>query len=413
VIFLWCFSTPTSADHEPLGTAITGTISVSGLDNPRYVLSFPSIQRLMMDVTDGPVGMKAVRKALESTPVSIEHLLDLELLRREKDRFYLNYLLLTVDDQRIIRRVAEEAGKNLAGMFLKRRDSFEELLKQYPRRELRDELAFALVAGFALNWDGLRITTELGYRADPSERPNGDRYLVHSWERGANLPNARRFWGSHSFPGGKVVFTTFGDGPSIPRVNGMPDVFFGMADEGLAPLADNPAVSSAVRNHLIAMLKVAHVLAGDIIFAIAEAPRSRTSLKAILGRDEPLLDPTVEVLLSTGYATEAGERMLPGVVILTENHQGLVDATLRLSREIISAWLRENYSRLELELDTLSPMKNGVPFKLAFSEVWHEIFGSTTMVLATEGFYSDPYAPESQFRGFIPVVWTSTLYDLF
>jgi hypothetical protein len=414
LLVLWsCSIAPTTADDKPLGTGITGMISASGLDNPQYVLSFPSIQRLMLDVSAGPVRIEAIRKALGPTPVSLENLLKLGLLRREKDAFHLNYLLLTADDQRLIRRVAEGAGKILAGKFLQRRDSFQELFAQYPRRELRAQLAFALVAGFALNWDGLRLTTELGYRADQEEKPNGDRYLVHSWEKGTNLSNDRLFWGSHSFPGGQVVFTTFGDGPSIPRVNGVPDVFFGMADEGLSPLADNPAVSSAVRDHLIAMLKVAHVLAGDLMLEIADAPRPRKSLEAILSQDESLLNPTIELLLSTGYATEAGGRMSAAVVILTEKHQRLVDETLRLSREMISAWLREDYPHLEQELNALSPMKNGVPFKLAFSEVWHEVFGFTTKILAEEDFYADPYAPGSQFRGFVPIVWSATLYDLF
>ena len=62
------------------------------------------------------------------------------------------------------------------------------------------------------------------------------------------------------------------------------------------------------------------------------------------------------------------------------------DAALDLSRSIMSEWLRSNYLPMEKELSGLSPMHNGLPFSLVFSEVWHYTFGFATKSLAESHF---------------------------
>ena len=54
-------------------------------------------------------------------------------------------------------------------------------------------MAFVMVAGYTLNWDGLRIGTELGMRAQPVTNPNGDRYLLYSKEIGPR-PDSTGFY---------------------------------------------------------------------------------------------------------------------------------------------------------------------------------------------------------------------------
>jgi hypothetical protein len=68
-------------------------------------------------------------------------------------------------------------------------------------------------------------------------------------------------------------------------------------------------------------------------------------------------------------------------------------------------WLRANYDAMKTQLTDLSPMRNGVPFALAFSEVWHAVFGYATRELAEDGFYANPRSAAASYPGYMPLVW--------
>jgi len=177
---------------------VTGSIgNSSGLDDPQYVLSFVSVQRLMLDAVQHPLTKTEIDKAVAGTPVSLKDLLRLELLRQDRETYRLNYLLLTVQDQQTMYRVAAQYGQGLADAFRARAPEFKEILDRYPSAELRRQLAFALVAGAALNWGGLDLTTELGYRVQQPRHANGDAYLCiqqkteRSWILGGCIGTAR------------------------------------------------------------------------------------------------------------------------------------------------------------------------------------------------------------------------------
>lgn len=72
-------------------------------------------------------------------------------------------------------------------------------------------------------------------------------------------------------------------------------------------------------------------------------------------------------------------------------------------------WLRRKYPTMKDELSGLSPMPNGVPFSLAFSEVWHYEFGFATKSLSESGFYANPRAQGNRYEGYVPLVWASSL----
>lgn len=117
----------------------------------------------------------------------------------------------------------------------------------------------------------------------------------------------------------------------------------------------------------------------------------------------------MRLLMAIGYLREADHRYLAGVPVLIESEKPLVDATLKLSREIMTDWLHRNYAPMKNELSGLSPMRNGVPFSLVFSEAWHYEFGFATKSLAESGFYANPRAPGNRYEGYVPLVWASSL----
>lgn len=395
------------ADKPVLSTGVTGSIDASGLDDPQYVLSFVPIQRLLLEAAQHPVTSVAIQKALQGTPVTLDHLLQLELLRKDKDAYQLNYLLLTIQDQQLMYRVSARYGQSLSDAFQARKADFDEIIRAYPNAAARPQLLFDLVAGVALNWGGLALTTELGYRIQPPRHANGSVYFVHSAEVGAPLDFSGLYLDSETAPGSKMSFSTFGDGLSSPRLQGLPDVFEGI-EAAVEDWKKLPDVYASLRTEYITLFLLAVDDAGQVMNAVANGADTGASLAKALSIPEERQKGIVGLLLAIGYLREANHRYFVAVPVLTENDKPLVEATLKLSREIMTEWLRRNYPTMRDELASLSPMRSGVPFSLAFSEVWHYEFGFATKSLAESGFYANPRASGNRYEGYVPLVWASS-----
>jgi hypothetical protein len=106
---------------------------------------------------------------------------------------------------------------------------------------------------------------------------------------------------------------------------------------------------------------------------------------------------------------ETDHRYSAAVPVLLDRDKSMVDATLLLSKRIMTEWLRANYTSMDKELAGLSPMRNGLPFTLAFNEVWHYTFGFATKALAESGFYANPRAPSNRYEGYVPLVWATSV----
>jgi hypothetical protein len=394
---------------EPLlSTAITGSVKASGLDDPQYVLSFVPVQRLMLEAIQHPLTQGEIEQAIHETPVSLDRLLQLELLRKDGNAYRLNYLLLTVQDQQAMYSAGERNGRSLADAFRAHKAEFDRIASAYRDAALRPQLMFDLVAGVSLNWGGLDLTTELGYRVQPPHHANGGVYLVHSKQVGADLDLAGLYLDSQTAPGSKMSFSTFGDGPSLPRLQGLPDVFDGL-ESAMDPWQKLPDVYAALRSEYVSLLLLAIDDAGQVMNAVAGGIDTGEALAKSVPMPADRQTAILGLLTATGYLHEADHRYSLGVPLLTEKDKPLVDAALKLSRKIMTDWLRRNYPAMERDLSGLSPMRNGLPFSLAFSEAWHYTFGFATKSLAESGFYADPHAKGNRYEGYVPLVWESSL----
>lgn len=297
---------PDGHTGKVLTTSITGYIASSGLEDPQYVLSFPAVQRLVLCAVQAPVDEAAARKALQGVPPSLDDLVALGLLRAEGGKYRLSYPVFTVEDQARVTRVGREAAKSLAEAFEEKHEQIAELLSKYPRADLRPQVAFAVVAGMLLNWEGLEIGTRLGYRARPPKRPNGDSYLVRSHETGYQASYEGLYWGSHTFPGPRMYLSTFGDSDSIPRINGLPDVLSEPVESGLEVLSAKPELYSAARDEFILELKSSLGDAGNVMAALADGPATITELQES-GMPRGRLDAALSLLKATGYVQRAGD----------------------------------------------------------------------------------------------------------
>jgi hypothetical protein len=392
-----------------LSTGIAGHLTASGLESPTYVLSFPAVQRLVLEMVESPVASIRATELLRGTPVTIGDLVRLGLIRLDAGRYRINYLVLTTEDQRRIYQVAERYGNSLARAVRTRQDSIDRLVSAYPRVDLRDQVKFVLVAGMLLNWEGLKLSTRLGYRAEPRRFSNGDEYLVHSNERGLELPMTGLYLGSEGWPAEAATVTTFGDPESFPRARGLPNVFDPVFD-GLTPLENSPVLYAASRQQLLTYLGLSVADVGEIMLVLRDRAVSRKELGARVNLPADRMDAALKLLLAIDYVSVRGDTLRADVPVLSLADQELVNATLGLGRDILGRWLRDNVDSMKHDLGDLSPLKNGMPFNLVFGEVWHYVFGFATKDLAESGFYVNPRAPGWPYPGYVPVVWATRLY---
>jgi hypothetical protein len=304
-------SVPKAPDEPLMSTGVTGSIRASGLNDPQYVLSFVPIQRLILDATRHPLTIEEIEKGVQGTPVTLDHLLRLELLRKDGDKYWLNYLLLTVRDQQAVYSASAGYGQSLAEAFRGHKAEFEEVFSRYPNAALRPQLMFDLIAGAALNWGGLHLTTELGYRVQPPRHANGDVYLIHSVERGAQLDLTGLYLDSQTAPGSKMSFSTFGDGDSLPRLQGLPDVFDGL-ESAVEDWKKLPDVYSALRSEYVVLLLLAIDDAGQIMSAIADGTDTDSALAKNVFIPEDRRKAILALLTVTGYLREGNHRYFAG-----------------------------------------------------------------------------------------------------
>jgi hypothetical protein len=397
------------ASKPLLYTGVTGSIDASGLDDPQYVLSFVPVQRLMLDAAQHPLTKAEVERAVAGTPVSLSQLLQLELLRPEGELYRLNYLLLTVQDQQTMYRACARYGQSLADAYRAHQAEFDSIAKKYANAALRPQLMFGLIAGVSLDWRGLDLATELGYRVQPQRHAKGGEYLIHSSAAGADLDFTGLYLDSETAPGSKMSFSTFGDGASMPRLEGLPDVLDGGLERAMEDWQKLPEVYAALRSEYVVLLLLAIDDAGQVMNAVASGADTDAALARAISMSEDRRKASLGLLSAVGYLQETDHRYVVGVPVLTEGDKPQVDAALKLSREIMEAWLRANYAAMEKDMSGLSPMRNGLPFSLAFSEAWHYTFGFASKSLAESGFYANPRAKGSRYEGYVPLVWASTV----
>jgi DNA-binding MarR family transcriptional regulator len=402
-------------DDRILRTGHHGILQSTGLQDPRYLLSFPAAQRLVLRaMREDGVAVAEARHALEGLPYRIEHLEAAGVLKRNGERYRIAYMVLSVDDQRAIYAAGQTYGGSLAAAFAASAKRYQQLFARYSRAELRSDLAFVTVAGFTLNWDGLRIATELGMRAQPVIKPNGDRYLLYSKENGPRSDVMGFYWGSHSSnPVGNVRLTTFGDAPSQPRIGGLPDIYFGVTD-GIAAFNHHPKLVAATTTQINSVFDDVLRLEGAIMLALKDQPKTIQELAHLTDGSAANVSQAIDVLVAAGYLRDAHaqKHYSSAVLVLTEADRPMLDEARQLGREILTEWLTSNYGRIKQDLSRLDVSKAGVDFTQTFSEVWHFVFGAATKELALRGFYTNPRDSNRTHVGFVPVVFRADLVPM-
>lgn len=391
-----------------LAFGVTGSEGESGYSS---VMRKVAVQKLLLDIADAPRTPEFLDAALEGPGVEREKLEKLGLVRRRDGEYMISFPLFTSDDVRTLRSVAERVTQSLVAAFVARQPYVESLLWQYDAPGVDPKAVAYLVLGcFSLDWDGLDLTAEKGYRSVSDVALGGGVFTPWAEER-SDLTLKGIYWGSHNDGEQHFRFTSFGDHFSIPRY-AFPDVLWHWrlpthaASEVPDPL--KPTVEKVMQQAVRGMMRQV----GRIMFALRHGERTLARLASVSEMDEHDAEDLLTLLVKLDYITWMDGRYFANVPVLAVRDGPVVRALRRVGWELMDAWLSAHYGDVKAQLCDLTAVRYGVPYGAVFTQVWHYLFGTANGRLVEAGLFADPYAQSRRRKGFIPAVWHQILRDL-
>lgn len=401
-----------------------GTPSPDARFQARTYFRDPRVQELIREIGDrGSASLERVERALAGTGFSVEDLLAVRLLRREGNEFHIDFNFLTAEDMRKVVAAVDRYAPLLVQAFQAKAPEFAGIFGRYPVKSVDPKkLAFVLIAGFSLNWDGLTIASRAGFRKSLIAEGKGWHYAFWATEALDDHDTHGFYWGSSTFPVHDAnlpkdpvdySFSSYGDPYSDPRMN-FPDLFLLEQSE----MADGvrKAVQAVGTVHETALgFDLKDVLGlervrdvGAILFALRQGPKTEAELatpNSIKG-----LGSLLSLLAEIQYVRKSGEEYELLVPVLDEQDRPMVEDGLALSARIIERWLTECFPKMRADLGSLTSIRQGVPFESLFTQIWHEFFGRTTRDLVRSGLLFDPAGAGVKYKLSYPVLWRSSLY---
>jgi hypothetical protein len=401
-------ATPALAENK-LTTGITGSTPADPRRNPSEILSSPEIQDLVLDIATHPKSRDEVEAAVAAHFFDVDDMIAVGLLREEGGELWVDFNLLLQEDQRRILELTEVMGRDLAEALLEHRSEFEAFAAAHDQpRALPGELLYLVLGCFSLDWDGLDLTEENGWRDAAQRTIDGYSFTPWAKEKGVDLSLKGLYWGSHNYTAGSYKATTFGDHDALPRF-GFPDLLWG-AGRAYRDLDDSEArLAAAYALSTYALEMLPDVAA--ILTSLRHGNLAADELAERTGIEEEKLGRLLALLEATEYVELVDGAYEATVVVLLEEDSATVDAIRQLGREVMIRWHEENYERIREDLSDLTPGVNGVPFERVYTEIWHFAFGIANRTLVERGLFADPYAETRRHQGFIPAIWADGLSD--
>lgn len=384
--------------------SIVGSSSCGTRPCYREVMNSIPVQAFLLDLAKGPAKLHAADAALQDTSVSVADLLTLRLIRREGDQYFLNFALFTAADVTRIRETSERYADGLAATFLARRKEIETVLGSYDAPGVDSKaVAYFLLGCASLDWDGLNLTAEKGYRKSTEERPDGN-YVPVAQEI-ANASLERIYWGSHNLTLNGITFTSFGDHHSLPRYM-FPDLLW-QTPSYSSSYPD--ALKSALEQLLTESLNRDVHKMGRIMLALREGQKSSRDLARAANATMSKAKALLRVLVALDYVREDNGLYQAQIPVLTKRDEAMAREILAIGNQVMGQWLSQNYEKTKAELDDLSFTRSGVPFAEGYTMVWHYLFGITNRKLVEAGMFADPYAITRRYKGAIAAVYDMAL----
>lgn len=427
LILISCLAAPVCASAQGFSSGYAGSVPTEPALRPRAYFDRPEVRAVLGQLEAGPVSVAQVRLTLDDSDTSLDDLLRTHLLRRDGDRLAIDFAYFSASDMERVHAAVDHYAPSLAQAYAGRRTQFERIFARYDAAGVaRSDLAFVVLVGISLNWDGLKETLHGGWRIPLWVEAGQARY---SFWASADMGYSYRgfYWGSSSFPSGPYNFTdppadytfsSFGDPDSDPRMN-FPDLLY-LPASAMSPEVRTAAEHVGLRSESLAGATIGDAIGfsaarpiASILFTLRERPRSTRALARRLSAEDAQRLPAILELLETVRYVRRNARGAYQLAtpVLDRRDGAMLNDALLLSRTILRDWLAANYLRLRAEVGELTIERHGLTYEAAFTQIWHELFGATSRELVRAGFVSDPRAESAASLGSVSLLWRMSLYD--
>jgi hypothetical protein len=399
-------------------TGYAGALPKDKRDLARTYFSQTAVRALIYALEAGPLSVEAGQARLAGSPATLDDLLRLRLVRREGDHLRLGFAYFTAADMRLIHQVAADHVRSLVAAYRAQAAAFRGIWARYPVNSVNPaRLAFTVVAGVGLNWDGLDLLEAGGWRKPLLVSGPGWRYSFFASEDTPDYSYKGYYWGSSAFPADQTItppmpldFVSFGDPQSDPRMN-FPDLLDMAASDMTQPVRA-AAEGLGSRKDQMPGPGVLGIEAGRQIGRLLLALRARSATAAELQAGLPG-DPVpaeVELLRRTAYVRDREDgRIELTAPVLDLADKPMLESARALNRAILRRWLIANYAPVCARLTGLTALRQGVAYEALFTQIWHELFGLVTRELVAEGLVADPYAPGNPSPGSLALAYRPEL----
>jgi len=392
-----------SQKERKLQIAIVGSIENDDPKyNPYFVCRPKEVKLLLLEMAESPMKREEIESRLSSSKTKIEDLIRLEIIRQEKDLFFINFPLFTEKDEEIIMKVAEKYSQYLANNILNKKNQIYDLLDKYqPSGIGKDKLAFIAVGCLNLDLGALDLLAENGYIIHRPEKP-GDNHYVLNAEEVTEFSLKEIYWGCHSDSINDIMFMTFGDHHEGTKRYGFPDILWGL---GRSFSIDVPEFYKKelliLFNDQIndLMKKIGNVLC---ILKNSSLNLGKIQELSSIGKEE--LKHILDFLIKINYVTIKNEVYSLAIPVFSEADKAMLEYIKEIVNEEILSWVDSYYEQIKIDLKDISAVKNRVNYKETFNMLWHYFFGYANKFLAHSGFIYDTYqAPDGQ-KGYLPAI---------
>lgn len=397
-----------------------GTLPSRDEDKAGYYFQKPAVRALLARLETPPLSRAEAEILLQASGVTLSDLFRTGILRDDGGRLAIGFAYFTAADMGQVHAVADRVSPSLAQAFRARMRDFDRIVASYPAAPVpRREIEFVLLAGFCLNWDGLKVTHDLGLRRPVLVEGRDFRYSFWASEAVTGRVYREVYWGSSTYPlvapgrSGAYSFSSFGDPDSDPRMN-FPDLPYLPAGDLAANVrrdAERIGLhdTDEMGQHFEGVLGGAVLeKTARILFALRERPRPTSELAAEAGGDPATLLALLEEIQYVERASDGSWRLR--VPVFDAGDRAMLEQTIALGRDILKTWLRERYAGIRRDLSGLTAVRAGLPFEALFTQIWHEIFGEVTRDLARDGTIESAYDPSRRYKGSLSVLWRQSLY---
>lgn len=405
----WAEEPRQNRDRFQLG--VTGSISSETTWTHIKMLRYEQVQNLFLAIGENPRDFDFVSASLDGLPFGLDEIMDLRLLRRDGDLFYINFNFFTQEDLRLMFEVGVKYARSLTAAYTSKKPEFWTYLNAKSQPHISHEmLAYILIGCFSLDWDGLYITEQMGLRAGATHTEGSNSYIPWAKEAGEVFSLKHLYWGSHNqlAQNQDYAFSSFGDHYSARNM--LPDLFwYAMFSVGNGRLPDD--LETKTQRATRPFMKTMLVQIGQLLRDIKASPLSLAEIQEAHAFTENDTRALLEFLVDIQMVTETEDGYLAAIPVLETTDQAMIDQVLNLSQTIMKDWLEENYENLNKDLEGVTALRQGVDLKIVFTQVWHFIFGLTNRDLAGAGMFVDPYGEERTYPGAIPFLWDRHIYE--